>query len=189
MENIKTAIDTPWKAINEAKMYLLKPVISIYLRVNNVKIEGGYKFYGMPKILRHRESKIKIGANFENRNTWDSNPLGLWHPTILCTWSKNALITIGNDVGISGGSIVSATKIEIGNGVLIGANCTIIDTDFHPTASKNRRYDKKGIKSEPVKIGNNVFIGMNSIILKGVTIPDNAIVPAGSVITRKTKFN
>jgi acetyltransferase-like isoleucine patch superfamily enzyme len=125
---------------------------------------------------------IEIGKKFETRNWWWSNPLGINHPTIICTWKRSAQIIIGNNVGVSGGSIVASKKIEIGDGTLIGVNTTIIDTDFHPIKSKNRRYDKKNIKSKPVKIGKNVFIGMNCVILKGVEISDNSVIPAGSVL-------
>ncbi|HJY98733.1 MAG TPA: acyltransferase [Patescibacteria group bacterium] len=180
--NIDKAIETPWKLYNEVAMYLARPFVDLYLFVNGVSIASGGKFYGFPKIFKHLGSKINIGKNFECRNWWFSNPLGLNHPTIICTWSATARIIIGNDVGISGGSIVASNKIEIGDGTIVGANCTIIDTDFHPIKSAFRRYDKKRIKSMPVKIGKNVFVGMNCIILKGATIPDNAVVPAGSVI-------
>jgi acetyltransferase-like isoleucine patch superfamily enzyme len=44
--------------------------------------------------------------------------------------------------------------------------------------------DQVGIKSSPVKIGDDVFIGANALILKGVTIGDRAIVGAGSVVAR-----
>jgi acetyltransferase-like isoleucine patch superfamily enzyme len=96
---------------------------------------ANYKFYGLPKVFRHRGSKIEIGNRFENRNVWYSNPLGINHPIIICTWDNGTEIKIGNDVGISGGSIVAAKKIEIGNGTIIGVNTTIIDTDFHPVDS------------------------------------------------------
>lgn len=175
-------VTTPWKALNELRMVLAKPFVFIYLKVMGVRTMYGSKFYGFPKIYRHKESGIKIGNRFENRNWWWSNPLGVNHPTIICTWSKNAEILIGDDVGISGGSIVASNKIEIGAGTLIGANTTIIDTDFHPVKGKSRRYKKKAVKSAAIKIGKNVFIGMNCIILKGVNIPDNATIPAGAVV-------
>jgi len=187
--NLLVVINTPWKLGNELLMYALKPIAYLYLRFIGVDIEQGYKFYGLPKIYRHRLSKINIGKNYENRNFWSSNPLGINHPTILCTWGESAKIKIGHDVGISGGSIVASRRIEIGNGTLIGANCTIIDTDFHPVDSRNRRYDKNNIKSSPVKIGANVFIGMNTTILKGANIPDNTVVPACSLVRRSTKFS
>lgn len=186
LNNFKQLINSSWKALNEVKMYLLKPLVFVYAKLNGIKIGKGCKFYGLLKIYRHRGSRITIGEKFENRNWWYSNPIGIDHPTIICTWAKGAEISIGNDVGISGGSIVASSKIEIGDGTIIGANSVIIDTDFHPVKSKKRRYDAENIKSAPIKIGNNVFIGMGCTILKGVVIPSDSIVPAGSII-RKNK--
>lgn len=175
-------METPWKLQNELLMYLLKPFICIYIFMSRTKVGRTPKFYGFPLIQRHKGSSIIIGNNFENRNWWWCNPIGINHPTIFCTWSKNALIEIGDNVGISGGSIVASTKIEIGDGTIIGANCLIVDTDFHPLKSPNRRYKKGGVKSFPVMIGKNVFIGTGVTILKGVTIPDDTIIPAGVVV-------
>ncbi len=187
MKILTDSLDAPWKALNEAVMYLLKIPALVYIYLSGVEIGGGSKFYGLPRFFRFRGSRISIGNRFESRNFWYSNPLGITHPTIICTWNKKAVIKIGRDVGISGGSIVAADRIEIGDGTLIGANTTIIDTDFHPISSEKRRYATKNVKSRPIVIGKNVFIGMNSIILKGVTIPDNSIVPAGSVVRRWEK--
>jgi len=182
MDNLKAGLDTPWKILPE----LLQPFISAYVRLvcrlGGIRIGRQGKFYGLPKIHRHRRSLITIGNNFENRNWWDSNPLGINHPLILTTWEADASIIIGNDVGVSGGSICAASGIRIGDGTLIGANCTIIDTDFHPLKSDHRRYSRQNIRTAPILIGKNVFIGTGCIILKGAVIPDNTVVPAGSVI-------
>jgi acetyltransferase-like isoleucine patch superfamily enzyme len=187
--NFKQTIETPWKAVNELRMYTLRPFAWFYLKILcGVKIGKNYKFYGLPQVFRHRKSSIVIGECFENMNRWNSNPLGIDHPTILCTWSSRASINIGNDVGISGGSIVSAESIEIGNGTLIGANSTIIDTDFHPLKSLNRRYQVDDVMSKEIKIGRNVFIGANCLILKGSEIPDNTVVPAGTIVRSNTIF-
>jgi acetyltransferase-like isoleucine patch superfamily enzyme len=182
------AIESPWKMFNEVFMIIFKPFVSLYLFLSGVKVRRGSKFYGFPKVMRHRDSKMVVGEHFECRNSRFSNPLGINHPLILCTWKKGAEIKIGRDVGISGGCIVASKRIEIGDGTIIGANCTIIDTDFHPVKSDARRYDKEGVRSFPVKIGKNVFLGMNCIVLKGVRIPDNIVIPAG-VVVRSEKSN
>ena len=173
--------ETPWKFINEALMYLIKPFVFIYLKINGVKIGKGFKFYGFPKIFNFRGSKIVIGDNFEARSWWFSNPLGINHPVIICAWNRGAEISIGDDVGISGGSIVASQKITIGNRVLIGANSTLIDTDFHPTSGM-KRYSKENIKSKNVQIGDDVFIGMDAVVLKGSNISANSVVPAGTIV-------
>jgi len=182
MDNLKAGLDTPWKIVPEILQIFISHYVKLILRISGVGIGRQGKFYGVPKIHRHRQSSITIGDNFENRNWWDSNPLGINHSLILTTWEANANIVIGNDVGVSGGSICAASGIIIGDGTLIGANCTIIDTDFHPLKSNNRRYSRKNIRTAPILIGKNVFIGTGCIILKGVVIPDNTVVPAGSVI-------
>lgn len=178
---LSVIFDAKWKIVNELLMYAIRPFVILYLYLHGVKIGKNSKFYGFPKIFRTTGSKIIIGDNFEARSWWFSNPLGINHPLILCTWSKNAKIFIGNDVGISGGSIVSNDKITIGDRVLIGANVSIIDTDFHPLKG-NKRYSKENIKSKQVKIGTDAFIGMNANILKGVMISEGQIVPAGEVL-------
>lgn len=158
------------------------------MKIHGVKLGRSANFYGLPKVFRHRGSKISIGQNFENRNWLFSNPLGIDHPTILTTWSKNAKIIIGSNVGISGGSICAQGIIEIGDNCLIGANCTIIDTDFHPLDAKNRRY-KKVADSRNVQLEKNVFVGMNTTILKGVRIGMNSVIGAGSIVRRSIPAN
>ena len=162
-------------------MRLFTPFVYLYLRIIGVKIGKGAKFYGFPLVYKSPNSKILIGDRFECRSWWFSNPLGLNHPVILCTWQKGAKLEIGDDVGVSGGSIVAASEVKIGDRVLIGANSTIIDTDFHPTTG-NKRYAKENIKSKKVYIGSDSFIGMHSTILKGVNLIKDSIVPAGGVI-------
>lgn len=115
--------------------------------------------------------------------------LGVNHPIVLRTLSREAEIEIGSHVGISGGSICAARSIVIGDGTMIGANVTITDTDFH-SLSPQRRADEgdMGI-SNPVKIGKSVFIGTNAIILKGVNIGDNSVIGAGSIVTKSIPPN
>lgn len=173
--------DTPWKLATEISMYLIRPFVYLYLIFMGVKIGKGSKFYGFPKIFKHRDSQIIIGNNFEARSWRFSNPLGVNHPVIICTWAKGATIEIGDDVGISGGSVVASKEIKIGDRVLIGANSTIIDTNFHPLKGE-RRYSKENVDSKAVVIGDNAFVGMNVIILKGNNIKNNSIIPAGEVI-------
>lgn len=74
--------------------------------------------------------------------------------------------------------------IEIGNGVLIGHNTTIatLNHDFNPAKRQN-------LIPNPVKIGDNVWIGADCTILPGVTIGDGAIVGAGSVVTKDIPSN
>ena len=79
-----------------------------------------------------------------------------------------------------------AGSIEIGSDCLIAAGTRIQDNDGHPLdpAARLRKERVKEADIKPVRIGNNVWIGARSTILKGVTIGDNAVVGTGSVVTR-----
>ncbi|MDZ7677395.1 MAG: acyltransferase [Acidimicrobiales bacterium] len=96
-----------------------------------------------------------------------------------------AQISIGAGTGLSGVSLCSVRSIEIGNNCLIGADVMIADTDFHAISPIRHRHAPKplGSLNDRVRIGSNVFIGARSIVLKGVSIGDDAVIGAGSVVT------
>lgn len=82
--------------------------------------------------------------------------------------------------------LVDDTHIYIGDHVMIGPN-VVICTGTHPISPKLRL--KQAQYNLPVKIGNNVWIGANSVILPGVTIGDNTIIGAGSIVTKDIPEN
>ena len=98
---------------------------------------------------------------------------------------KDAHVIIGNNVGMSSTVIRACKRIEIGNHVKIGANCILIDTDSHSKNYLVRRgqYTDWG-ESSPIIIEDDVFIGANCIVLKGVTIGARSIIAAGSIVTK-----
>jgi acetyltransferase-like isoleucine patch superfamily enzyme len=86
---------------------------------------------------------------------------------------------------MTGGSLCAAQRILIGDDVAVGANTVITDTDFHPLSYAARHSDPADGAVLPVTIEDDVFIGMNCLILKGVTIGQGSVVGAGSVVTRE----
>lgn len=77
-------------------------------------------------------------------------------------------------------SIVCYDSISFGDGALISWNCIFMDTNFH------KILDASGIivnNNRPIKIGNNVWIGSNTTILKGTEIGQNNVVAAASVLS------
>lgn len=180
---IQTAFNTPWKVWNRLSMWMLTPYNYLLFRINGIHWKR-FKIYGVPTIQKHRGSMISIQQGLSLRSSNRSNPLGVNHPVILCTWKPDASIQIGTNFAMTGGSIVAAEKIVIGDDVTVGANCTIIDTDFHPLASGERKLNPQSSKTTSIEIGDDVFIGMNSIILKGVVIGKGAVIGAGSVVTK-----
>lgn len=106
----------------------------------------------------------------------------------------NAVVSVGDRTFIGTSNIVCASRVTIGDDVLISWGCTIVDHNSHSVVWEERKDDvvnwKCGrkewqhVKISSVKIGNKSWIGFNSIILKGVSIGEGAIVAAGSVVTK-----
>ena len=160
------------------------------LRGLGVEISRDVLLIGLPTVTCVHKSKIYIGAKSTLISSSHYTPLGVNHPVVLRTIQPGAIVNIGARVGISGGSICAAQSIEIGPDTLLGANVTVTDTDFHSLNPHTRSLaDYTQIGVAPVKIGARVFIGTNSVILKGVTIGDNSIIGAGSVVTKSIPAN
>jgi acetyltransferase-like isoleucine patch superfamily enzyme len=100
----------------------------------------------------------------------------------LTTFPKGKII-IGDKVALNGTIITSKLSIEIGSGTMVAPNVIIVDSDFHNPWPANERFiSSTETFDKPVRIGKNVWIGMNSLILKGSLIGDNSIIAAGSVV-------
>jgi len=181
-ETLRQAQAMPWKASNEIRRLLILPLA--YWRLRGIEVGAGWRLYGLPIIQRHRQSRIRIGRGANLRSSPRSNPLGPNHPVILSTRRPGAQLTIGDDFGMTGGSLVCDERISIGDRVWLGANAVIIDTDFHPLDPQMRRVSPLNAAAAPVEIADDVFIGMNTLILKGVHIGAGAVVGAGSVVSR-----
>ncbi len=140
----------------------------------------------MPVTSGAQDGGIQIGDRVSLLSKSQSTALGTAHPIILRLLARKAEIQIGNDSGLSGATICAALSVRIGRECLIGSGATIVDTDFHPLASPGRRYEKNPdlIGSAPVVIADNVFLGYNCIVLKGVTIGENSVIGAGSVVAK-----
>lgn len=181
---IQQIIDMPWGAFNEIHRLLALPYIRLAFALHGVAWGQGWRIFGMPIIQRHRGSEIELGDRLHLRSWRTTNPLAPNHAIVLATRSTNAIIRVGNDCGLTGVTLVATERIEIGDRVLLGANTTIVDTDFHPLDPQERQRDINNGKHRPVVIEDDVFVGMNTVILKGVRIGRGSVVGAGSVISR-----
>lgn len=152
----------------------------------NLRVMGKIGVYGSGKII--------IGDNFFITSGEHINPISANLHASIFTENPESEIRIGNNVGMSSPRFWIKTKLTIGDFVRVGGNVLFIDTDCHPINYIYRRVDAKGkygvdyvnslIQSAPIKIGNDVWIGADTIILKGVTIGDRAIIGAGSIVTK-----
>jgi len=151
--------------------------------MNGIRWQPGWRFYGLPIIQKHRHSHMCFGPGLQLRSSLTSNPLGAHHPVILATWHAGARLEVGANFCMTGGAIWAAEYIMFGDGVAIGANTTISDTDFHPIDATRRQLRPDDGQTAAIIIEDDVFIGMSSLILKGVTIGRGSVIGAGSVVT------
>lgn len=117
--------------------------------------------------------------------------------------TEKSIITIGNNCQIGNVNFNCADSITVGNDVLMAWGITLIDNDSHSVEWKYRQHDAKQsykdykkygnvsqnkdwshVEIKPIVIKDKVWIGFNSIILKGVTLGEGCVVGAGSVVTK-----
>ena len=178
------ALATPWKARNELERLLLLPLARLRFALAGIDWQPDWRIYGLPVLQKHRDSLLRIGPGLELRSTVRSNPLGPNRPVFLSTRRPGAELIIGQGFGMTGGSIVAEQSVHIGDRVTVGANSIIADTDFHPLDALARQNVPLDGATAPIVIGDDVFIGMQALILKGVTIGAGSIIGAGSVVTQ-----
>ena len=159
------------------------PVYWFWCTTQGVKLRSGWHLSGRPLFrIRGRGARISIGNKFTARSKSQGNAIGVFQPVIITAWRDNAVVEIGDEVGMSGCSITAEERISIGNRVTIGSGVLIMDTDAHSMAPGKR---KSGLGlTAPVIIADDVFIGARAIILKGVRIGAGAVVGAGAIVVK-----
>ena len=165
--------------------YQIKPLL---------KTGGRLCVYKNAEVEFRKSAKIDITGRLQFNAKWTKNDP---FPSILAMRENSTLIVKGNFSIYSGSrvyinqgasltlgsgyinnnlSLSCFEKIEIGNDVAISENVCIRDSDNHDILTS------KHTKTQPIKIGDNVWVGMNVTILKGVTIGNGCIIAAGSVV-------
>ena len=107
-------------------------------------------------------------------------------PPLHANWGGHNL-HFGNRVYANFGlTVVDDTHVYVGNDVLFGPN-VILATAGHPINPELRKTDYQF--NAPIHIGNNVWLGAGVIVMPGVTIGDNSVIGAGSVVTKDIPSN
>lgn len=150
-----------------------------YLRGRGAVIGKNVRCNGFPYIKVHQGGRLVIGDDVQINATRWANAHVVAGSTNLFV-AAGAELIIEKGVGLSGARIVAMQRIVLEEGAMIGAGCLICDSDMHeiPLGSP------AGISVKPITIGRKVFIGTQSIILKGVTIGNGSVIAAGSVVVK-----
>lgn len=164
-----------------------------YLRLiaNDVIVGNHFRSFGIPVIDVEKGGKLIIGDNCRFNNGRFYNRIGRQQSCYFIVL-KNATLAIGSCVGISSTAIVCSDHITIDDYVKIGGNTVIYDTDFHSIETAVRNIptkDEAHVSSKPIRIKKSAFIGAHTTILKGITIGENSVIGAGSVVTKDIPDN
>lgn len=160
-------------------------LLKIKLRINGVQFGNGLTcFNSIPALQINKKSGlVSFGENVLFNSYTDQS----WNSKCKLIVLANASLTIGNNSGINGVMIYCSTKIHIGDNVKVGGGTRISDSNHHSTnylLRRNPKDDAKNVNAAPITIGDDVFIGANCYIGKGVSIGDRSIVAAGSVVVK-----
>lgn len=150
------------------------------------------KFLTSLKLFFNRNISIKKGTIIKWSNEFNLTDGARIEIGWNCTLKENSyflltkpnpFLKLGDYVGIGRGCCIAIKDyLEIGSYTRIGANVTILDQDHK--FKRNDLIMNQQADIRKVKIGKDVWIGANAIVLKGVTIGDGAILGAGSVVTK-----
>ena len=141
----------------------------LYYRLKGVNFTGTPYIWGkLPRVAA--AGTIRVGNRFKVN--------GLLYPVELGAKPGGELI-VGEEVFLnSGAAVYAAKRITIGDNTRIGYLVAIYDSDIHEVEQD------RPVRTEPIAIGRNVWIGRSAVVLPGVTIGDHCVIAAGSVVTR-----
>lgn len=176
-----------WELRKDVSALLSSPVVYMGAFLMDIRLGRRCRFNGLPIWQRHPLSVIIVGEGCTFTSNRITNLFGIDRPCIISTHTKAARIEIGQRCGFSGTVIGAAQQVRVGNDVLCGANTLITDFDWHAIDPAMRRAGTPN--SNPVIIENNVWLGANVMVMKGVTIGKNSVIGAGSIVTADIPAN
>lgn len=153
-------------------------------RVQGISVGRHCVFSGKNRFSRKKGCRIVLEDEVCLHSDSACNHL-ITHPCSLSCIAPGAEIVMRRGSGMSGGTIVCSTRVEIGEYTMLGAGCTLYDCKQHDYRPEiGWRCPPEQNEGRPIIIGKRCFIGMNCLILKGVTIGDNCVISAGTIISR-----
>jgi len=160
--------------VGRALRLVVRLLFFIELRLRGVAIAAVPNLSGKPPRVRNAGT-MRIGHHQLMHGRVTRSQLGT---------APSGRLVLGDHVFINEGvSIFAVRDITIGDWARIADFTSIHDTDFHAVSPAD------AVRTAPVKIGRNVWLGRNVVVLCGVTIGDNAVVAAGSIVTADVAAN
>ncbi len=157
-------------------------VARVRLRAHGAKVGPRLRVRGPIHLHCHRTGSIHIGADCRIHSAFAGNPVGS-HSRVAIWVGPGARLTFGDRVGLSNSTVVCMDRVSIEDDVFVGGGCRIYDTDFHSLRADERsRPGNPGARTGAVTIHRRAFVGAHSILLKGTSVGEEAVIGAGSVV-------
>lgn len=184
----------------------------MFKQILNKLFYNPYKFVKQHQNIKIQDNSILLkSCTFRFDGKYKNNKVSIGRDSMVgCNFifeSDNGEIEVGEHTFINGGTnLISRSKISIGNNVTIAWGCTVYDHNSHSLDFRERQKDIRrqnddfrnnsnmiiskdwsAVKSKPISIEDNVWIGFDSVILSGVIIGEGAIVGARSVVRQNVE--
>lgn len=173
---VRRALRDPRKGWHVGKSVLRGQLYLWWFRLRGKRFRAGRGFRVLSHFTVQGPGEVILGDN-----VMINDPAKFW------TLTPEARIVIGDDTMMGATEFACAEEIVVGRSCIL-ARSVILDTDGHSTHVDRWAKDMP-MRVQPVRIGNNVWIGRNAGILPGVTIGDNSVVAFGSVCMREYPAN
>ena len=168
------------------KIRILRFIYSFKLLYYNLKgVKFGKRCFvsGFPELRRCKASEIVVGNEVVMHSKKKYNTL-IRLPIAISTVEPGARVELHDHCGLSGCKIVCANHVSVGEYTIIGPDAILYDCKEHEYSPEIGWLGRTQRTGKPIIIGKRCYIGMRSIILKGVTIGDDCVVAAGAVVTK-----
>lgn len=161
-------------------------VCKIYVcQFSGVHVGKGGVFKGLPIIQIEKGADVRLGNNVTLNSRNYGYHASMHSPVKLMADRRGAVITIGDNTRINGACLHAYAGIKIGSNCLIAANVQVIDSNGHDIlfSDPSRRINTSS-EGRPIIIEDNVWVGLNAIILPGVRIGQGAVIGANTVVSK-----
>lgn len=158
---------------------------------NGIHFGKGLLSSGVPIVHISLNGLCEIGQKFCCGN-WNKTSASGTNGKCKIEVRNGAVLKIGNNVGMTATTVICHNQITIMDNVMIGVGTHIYDTNFHninPIERTANGDPQDTVRTAPITIKKNAFIGAYCIILKGVTIGENSVIAAGAVVTKSIPDN
>ena len=173
---VAKARNEPGRALSHAVALAKGLLYPVLIRSTGHRFRAGRHLAIFGRLSVRGPGEVVLGDN-----------VALWGRVNAWTYDRGARILVGDRVMMSGTRFGCARQIRVGRDCIL-ADASIRDTDFHSTRADRRSRDAP-IRTAPVEIGANVWVGAQAVLLPGTVVGENSVVGAAAVCMRSFPAN